>query len=143
MRQPGEDVRAPFPKTRLSNTDALTQLELATDFTAAELRGLIPELQNEELAFIARWLADNFDNSDVGRANAEALRDYIGITIPAFNVAGDRRNDVSAINRSYWINTATRQVAGFREYEGAKRDLHDRVATARKTWPPIPDMQLY
>jgi hypothetical protein len=125
--KPTENLnRETFPEERISNTDALAQLETATGIARATLLDKIPELKRGDLAFGVRWASKGFDDSEIGRHNSEAVRDYVLLSIPELNVAGDKKNDVSGINRSYYINTETFDIVGAQGFYEAEETLWGR-----------------
>ena len=115
--------KQPLPEGRRSNEEALAQLEEATGIAGGTLKQAIPELSRGDLAFGLRWASQGYDDSPVGRANAEAVRDFLLVHIPKLNVAGDASNDMKGINRSYQINVATSEINGFPEFNGAEEAL--------------------
>ena len=121
--------RKPLPEGRRSNIDALAQLEEATGIATGTLQQEIPELSRTDLSFGLRWASEGYNDSEIGRANAEAVKDFLLVSIPELNVAGDTKNDMEGINRSYHINVSTSEIKGSPDYYGAEEDLSEKHAT--------------
>jgi hypothetical protein len=122
-----------FPKGRISAVEALRHLENATGLSSAFLLEKIPELKRAELSFGLHWPSDNFHmDSEVGRFNSDAVRDFIEVHVPVLDVEGKRENNLSDVNRSYHINVQTSEIHGFPGFYDAGEDLGDKYATARR-----------
>jgi len=132
MNQPSENPdRHQFPDARLCNTDALHNLMQATSLSESYLLQQIPELKMDHLAFGLHWPSDYYDDSEIGRFNADAVRDFVVIHVPVLNVAGDVQNNLSQVNASYHIYLQTSKIQGFNGFYDAEEDLGEKYATAR------------
>jgi len=123
--------RFEFTKGRVNNTTILPELVTVTGLGEDDLRRAIPELSRGDLAFIGRWADEVYGDSEVGRLNANAVRDFVVLHIPKLNVAGTATCDLTGINLSYAIDTANGVVTGAEAFDGAEDYLEEHFATAR------------
>ena len=111
-----------FSEGRRSAEVALHELQTATHIPEDQILAQIPELNRHDLAFGISWADVSFDQSPIGRHNALVATGKIELRIPELTVEGDKRNDLSGINRSYRININNGTFQGFHDFDGAFRD---------------------
>jgi len=123
--------RKTFTDGRLTNEQAIRELEDATGIAVADLTRQIPELAMQNLDFRIRWASEGWENNEVGRTNSQSVADYIIINLPTPNSAGGKSNDASKINGAYHINVSTGEIVGFQDYYAAVPHLVETVCPAR------------
>lgn len=135
MEVESSSERQPFTRERIANVTALHELERATGFSKAYLEEKIPELRNDALAFRIEWASDQYGETDVGRSNAAAVRDFVVVEISTGTFCEKSptlTTDVCSVPRSYHINSASAEIKAFAGHYDATDDLLIRYATVRE-----------